>query len=142
MAMAFRSLIDGLHERLAARGYGDIRPAYGFVLLSCRQAPMSVGDVATLLGFTKQAASKLVDNMESDGYVRRVAHESDARARRVQLTAKGRRALTAVESIYAELESGWADVIGERKVEDLRRALDTVLRAQNDGELPAVRPTF
>lgn len=142
MAMAFRSLIDGLHGRLAERGFGDIRPAYGFVLLACREGSLSVGDVAVLLGFTKQAASKLVDTMARDGYVRRVADENDARGRRVQLTAKGHRALLAVEAIYVELEGEWADVLGERRVEGLRKDLTTVLKAHNDGKLPAVRPTF
>ncbi len=142
MAMAFRSLIDGLHARLAERGFADIRPAYGFVLLACREQSVSVGDIAVLLGFTKQAASKLVDTMARDGYARRVADDSDARGRRVQLTAKGHRALSAVEAIYVELEGEWAEVLGKRRVETLRKDLVTVLRAQNDGQLPAVRPTF
>ncbi|GMV17673.1 MAG: MarR family transcriptional regulator [Polyangiaceae bacterium] len=142
LAMAFRSLIDGLHARLSKQGFADIRPAYGFVLLSCRESPLSVGDIAALLGFTKQAASKLVDTMERDGYVLRAVDEDDARARRVELTAKGHRALAAVERIYVELEAEWAGVLGERRVETMRRDLVTVLRTQNAGKLPAVRPTF
>ena len=32
-AIAYRQLIDGLHDRLQARGWTDVRPAFGFVLL-------------------------------------------------------------------------------------------------------------
>ncbi len=142
MAMAFRSLIDRLHERLAARGFDDIRPAYGFVLLACRDRAIGVVDIAVMLGFTKQAASKLVETMARDGYVSRVVNKNDARGRRVQLTAKGQRALSAVEAIYAQLEGEWAHVLDARRVEGLRRDLTTVLKAQNGGTLPAVRPTF
>ena len=36
LAMAYRQLIDGLHERLPAVGFTDVRPSYGFVLLAVR----------------------------------------------------------------------------------------------------------
>ena len=35
-AIAYRLLIDGLHDRLQAQGWTDVRPAYGFVLLAAR----------------------------------------------------------------------------------------------------------
>jgi hypothetical protein len=38
-AIAYRLLIDSLHERLQARGWTDVRPAYGFVLLAARDQP-------------------------------------------------------------------------------------------------------
>jgi DNA-binding MarR family transcriptional regulator len=139
--MAFRSLIDDLHERLAARGIRDVRPAYGFVLLAARHSPLSVGDVGVLLGTTKQAASKLVDSLEADGYVRRIADRDDARSRRIELTRDGHRVLEAVEHIYRELEREWADIVGERRVESMRADLTKILRTQNDGVLPPVRPT-
>jgi DNA-binding MarR family transcriptional regulator len=140
-AIAYRSLIDGLHERLRARGWRDVRPAYGFVLLAARDGPTTSTALAALMGTTKQAASKLVDSMEHAGYVRRRAGTADARQRPVELTARGRRLLATVESIYAELEAGWADVIGTERVERLRADLVAVL-AGADGVLPPVRPTW
>jgi DNA-binding MarR family transcriptional regulator len=142
LAMAFRSLIDALHERLAKRGIGDVRPAYGFVLLAARQAPIGVGDIGDLLGTTKQAASKLVDSLEGDGYVRRATDAGDGRARRIELTRRGHLVLEAVEEIYAELESEWGAIVGRREVERIRAILTEILRAQNGGSLPPVRPTW
>jgi DNA-binding MarR family transcriptional regulator len=140
--MAYRSLIDQLHARLEQRGLRDVRPAYGFVLLAARQAPIGVSDVGELLGTTKQAASKLVDSLESDGYVRRVADASDGRARRIELTRRGHDLLRTVEGIYADLESEWAEVAGRSRVEAIRDDLQRILRAQNGGALPPVRPTW
>ena len=57
-AIAYRLLIDGLHERLRARGWTDVRPAFGFVLLGtvllvgalCFLPALALGPVAEHLG--------------------------------------------------------------------------------------------
>ena len=134
-AIAYRALIEELHERLRAGGWHELRPAYGFVLLAARDGPTTSTALAALMGTTKQAASKLVDSMEHTGYVRRRAGTADARQRPVELTARGRRLLATVESIYAELEARWADVIGTDHVERLRADLVAVL-ADAEGALP------
>jgi DNA-binding MarR family transcriptional regulator len=140
-AIAYRSLIDGLHARLQAEGWDDVRPAYGFVLLAARPKPTTSTQLAALMGVTKQAASKVVDSMEAAGYVRRLSGDGDARRRPVELTARGRDLLATVEAIYADLEAGWVKAIGRDGVERLRADLVTVL-AGPDGELPPVRPTW
>lgn len=139
-AIGFRELVDALHERLAARGWHDVRRSYGFVLLAAREADVQVGEVAALLGVTKQAASKLVAAMEEAGYVRRAARPGDGRARTVALTERGRQLLVAVEEIYGELDAQWAAVLGADRVEALRTDLETVLRHGHGGVLPPVRP--
>jgi DNA-binding MarR family transcriptional regulator len=141
-AMATRYLIDEMHTRLADRGWPAIGSAFGFVLLAARAQPVRTGAVAGLLGVTKQAASKLVDSMEAEGYVRRRPADDDRRAKVLELTARGNRLLGDVEAIYAELETEWAEVLGRRRVEDLRRDLHQVLLTTHGGTLPAIRPTW
>lgn len=138
-AMAYRLLVDGLHEQLAERGWSDVRQAYGFVLLALRDGPALLRDLPAALGTSKQAVSKLVDAMVAAGYVDRATDPGDARAKRVQLSRRGRELLAAVEEIYRELESGWAEVLGEARLAELRDGLVTVLRAGHGGALPAVR---
>jgi DNA-binding MarR family transcriptional regulator len=139
LAIGYRSMIDGLHEGLREHGWHDVRPAFGFVLLAARDAPTTVREVALLMGTTKQAASKLLDTMEDASYVRRGIDRTDGRQRPVTLTPRGAKLLRQVEAIYATLEADWAQVIGERSVERLRRDLTKVLTGPN-GRLPAVRP--
>jgi DNA-binding MarR family transcriptional regulator len=141
-AIAYRQLIDGLHDRLQARGWTDVRPAFGFVLLAAREQPTSATELAALMGITKQAASKLVDAMVSGGYVRRGADPQDGRQRPVALTGRGEELLSAVEQVYAELEDHWAKVIGASHVDRMRRDLMRVLSGPTDGQLPPVRPTW
>ena len=142
-AMATRDLIDELHVRLARHGWPGMRPAFGFTLVAAQQQqPLTSGDIASLLGVSKQAASKLVDTMAGEGYVTRRPAGDDGRAKIVELTARGRKLLAAVEEIYAELEAEWAGVIGRERVESMRADLTDVLLATHDGKLPAIRPNW
>lgn len=142
LAMSFRTMIDELHLRLAHRGWSDVRPAYGFVLLALREGPTSATDIAALMGTTKQAASQLVDAMEAAGLVTRVASSRDGRVRELVLAERGRDLLAAVEEIYAEIEAEWAAQAGVRDLATVRRALLSVVRSANDDRLPAVRPIW
>ncbi len=140
LAMAYGDLIDQLHARLRADGWADVRPAYGFVLLATRAGSQSLTELASRLEVSKQAASKLVESMVAADYLTYVTDGGDSRVKGVALSDRGRRLLAAVEGIYADLEAGWAELIGARAVETMRRHLLTVVRARHDGELPTVRP--
>ena len=142
LAMGFRLAITGLHERLAERGWDDVRPPYGFVLLALRSGPLTVTDVGGLMGMTKQAASQLVDAMAQSGYLVRSVDESDRRQRVLSLSVKGETLLGAVEEIYAEIEAEWADMAGADALRATRDALTRIVLTANDGVLPAVRPTW
>ena len=140
-AIAYRCLVDGLHERLRGRGWHDVRPAYGFVLLAARDRPITVTALAELLGMTKQAASKLAEAMLVSGYLDRIESGDDGRVRPLGLSDRGRALLFDVEQIYRELEGGWADLIGVGSLARLRADLRTVV-SEPDGSLPAVRPLW
>ena len=141
-AVGYRQLIDGLHDRLQDRGWTDVRPAFGFVLLAARDQPTSVTELAELMGMTKQAASKLVDAMVSGGYIKRGTDPQDGRQRPVSLTGRGGELLSAVEQIYAELEEGWAKLIGASHLDRMRQDLMRVLADPASGQLPPVRPSW
>jgi len=141
LVMAYRQLIDALHERLAAAGYEDVRPAYGYVLLAVRDKPTTAAEVVSLLGVTKQATSKLIEEMEHGGYVKRDVHGDDARAKAIAITPRGKRFLGVVESIYRDLEAEWARATSRKRVETLRADLRAIVEAAHGGTLPPVRPT-
>lgn len=140
LAMAYRLLHDALHARLRDAGWHDVRSAYGFVLLAVRGDATTTGDLAELLGTSKQASSKLLDAMEAAGYVRRTTDEADRRIKVVELAERGRELLAEVEQIYSELEQEWSATMGARGVEQTRRNLTAVVRAAHGGELPVMRP--
>ena len=139
LAMAYRLLVDGLHERLPERGWTDVRPAFGFVLLALRAGPSSLRELPAVLGTSKQAVSKLVAAMVAAGYVEQAVDPTDARAKQVQLSDRGQALLVEVEGIWVELEQDWAATLGLERLAGLRGDLETVIRAAHGGSLPAVR---
>jgi len=138
--MGAGQLVSRMHDRLEEEGWRPIRPSYGFVLSRVRAQPATIVELAAFLGITKQASSKLVEQMERDGLVDIGPHPTDSRAKSVAISEQGRRLLMSVERIYADLEAEWADVLGHEMIEEMREGLKTVLRATNGGALPPMRP--
>ncbi|MBA3289188.1 MAG: MarR family transcriptional regulator [Acidimicrobiia bacterium] len=141
LAMSYRWMIDELHRRLAADGWRGIRPAYGFMLLAVRPGPITPTELATQLGVTKQAASKLADAMITDKLLDRDVDDDDARRRRITLAPRGLELLAAVEAIYAALEDEWADIVGATSIRQTKQRLSRALLAVHDGAFPPIRPT-
>ena len=141
-AVAYRSLIMDLHAELRARGWSDVRPAYGFVLLALQSGPTTSGALSDLLGITKQATSKLVTAMLDAGYLTRTIGAADARERPIALTERGSDLLAVVAQIYVDLEARWAYVIGADELERLRSGLTAALTDNGRNELPAIRPAW
>ena len=73
---------------------------------------------------TKQGMMLVVDDLESRGYVRRVADPDDARAKIVRLTAHGRRAASEARRAVQALETRTRRMLGDRRYETLRETLD------------------
>lgn len=133
-------LVDDLHAELVARGWRDVRHAWGFVLGRLSTGPASVNDLAAFLGVSKQAASKTVEHMLASGLVRISSHPEDGRRKMLEMTDEGRRFLTDVEEIYEQLEESWAGHIGRHELELMRSQLTAFLTARNDGTMPPPTP--
>lgn len=90
---ARRVLATDLDADLAERGYPDLRPGHAALFLSIdRRTGSRITELAEEARLTKQGMMAIVDDLEARGYVRRVVDPTDARAKLVRLTARGRRA--------------------------------------------------
>jgi DNA-binding MarR family transcriptional regulator len=142
LAMALSAVVEELHEHLERRGWGPIRPLWGFVLLALREEPRSISEIGGLLGVTKQSAGKVVDGLTEAGLVQRAPNALDRRASAIGLTKQGLRFLVDVETSYAEIESGWRDAIGERRLAAVRTGLADALVAHYGAGRPPLRPVL
>lgn len=82
-------LLDAVHRS----GHPALRTVHGYLIQRLLVGSPTVGELAEALGVTQQAASKSISELESLGYVRRVADAGDQRIRRVELTERGRDAV-------------------------------------------------
>lgn len=82
----------------------------------------SVDLLRQVLGLTSSGTVRLVDRLEADGYVRRIAGD-DGRTTRIALTAAGRRVAARVSAARAEVLAG---ALADLSASD-RRTLDGLL---------------
>lgn len=129
--LAFRQIIDETHDELAVQGHPDMRPMHGFVFQAIGVEGTTAVELGRRLGVSKQAAGKLVDNLERLGYVERAADPSDARRKLVRLTAHGWDALHRSAMLFDAVRKRWADELGP----DRMRAFEAVLREMTPGEM-------
>jgi DNA-binding MarR family transcriptional regulator len=118
-------------RRLRAAGYGDIRAAHDKVFTNIGDGA-TVSELAQRAQLTKQAMTELVEHLERMGYVERVPHADDRRARLVRLTARGERCVSAATSVLLDVERRWARLVGRQRYGDARAVLAAILGAMRD----------
>jgi DNA-binding MarR family transcriptional regulator len=122
---ARRALAGELDADLEERGFPDLRPGHTTLFLSIdRRSGSRLTDLAEQVRLTKQGMMLLVDDLESRGYVRRVPDPSDARAKLVRLTARGRRAAAECRRAVQGLEQRVRWQLGDRRYDTLREVLE------------------
>jgi DNA-binding MarR family transcriptional regulator len=120
---ANRLVADRLNAAVAQAGIADMRAPFGFVIRALAEAPLELTALADRLGVTKQAAIKVVDEMEARGFLNRQPHPSDRRAKHLTLTAKGRAVREAALAESHRMEAELRAALGDADVEAFRRVL-------------------
>jgi DNA-binding MarR family transcriptional regulator len=142
MALSFRllaaanALVDGIQTGLGARGFTDVRPAYGFAFALLSHGGATISDLAAHLGVTRQAGAQLVDEMAARGYVERRPHPADGRAQLVVLTDRGWACTRAASAAAADTAREWAAALGAARLQSLSGDLAKVASAER------LRPTW
>ena len=141
LVVAARAVFDALHERLAAAGHPDLRPAHGYAFQAIGDRGATASELAARLGVTKQAAGQMLGELERLAYVERDPRSAgDRRRRPVVLTARGREALAlsadALDTLFAE----WAEHVGAERLE--RLAADLASLTALYGRRPGLRPVW
>lgn len=140
LAAANRCVSDRLVDAVAGIGDAVMRPSFGFVLRAVAAEEPTVTRLAELLGVSKQAASRLADDMVIAGFLHRAGDPNDRRRITLQLTAAGaavrRRALAESRAMEDELRQRFgSDAVGQLRV----LLTDFVQRHGGGDELAAQR---
>ncbi|BDU07030.1 MarR family transcriptional regulator [Nocardia cyriacigeorgica] len=121
--LPYRAIENRVFAALAEAGYRDITLAQARIVQRIAPGGIRLTELAEQAQVTKQTAGFLVDQLERAGYVERVPDPTDGRARLVRLSARGQQATSVANAVAAEVENEWADYLGPRTTEQLRRAL-------------------
>jgi DNA-binding MarR family transcriptional regulator len=120
---AARAVADRLGDAVLRAGIDDMRTSFGFVIRALAERDRTLTELSELLGVTKQAAIKVVDEMELRGYLTREADSADRRAKVLSLTDKAKRVRRVALRESRRLEKELLDDAGAGDVQAMRRTL-------------------
>ncbi|HYZ08330.1 MAG TPA: MarR family transcriptional regulator [Pseudonocardiaceae bacterium] len=145
---AFVALNNSVVARLAESGHGVVRAAHGAVFQYLDDTGTTVSLLAERAQMTKQAMAELVRHLEIHGYVERVPHSTDRRAKLVLPTDRGHDVIAIAQQFAPELETRIRRLLGPDRFQALcddlqaiRRAVEATAPAVDLAEGPQRRPT-
>src|SRR3954468_9092623 len=131
--------VTKLFARLREQGFEHVREGHGCVFgFIDLDNGSRLTELAESAGLTKQAVGEAVAELEELGYAERLPDPPDRRAKIIKLTPRGVEACLMGRRLFAEIESEWADEVGEDLVIALREAAERIATAER--EAAAGRP--
>ena len=131
LAATGRALADELSAAMSKAGL-TVRPSFGFVIRAVASEEPTINRLAELLGATKQAASKLADEVEQAGFIERFSNPQDRRSRRLRLTPAGKKVRSRALHTSERLEAELAEAVGADAIAGCRATLMALLARTGD----------
>ena len=129
LAKAAQRWNELLAARFVSRGFGEVRPSYGSVLLPLfEQDGLRMTTIASRARLSKQTMTTMVRLCERDGLVRRDRDPGDGRAFVVELTERGRAFRAVADDVVRELDDLTLAALGRRRRDALQEALKGVMQ--------------
>ena len=139
VVLAGLAIADWVRDAMRERGIDDIRFSQLFVFARLATGPATVRDVAEQMGFSHQAASLLVGELERLGAVRRVPNPADGRSRHIELTERGFELLQVGLDAREELLAHLADQFSEQERDIATRVVTEMLDHVGGAESVRIR---
>ena len=131
--LAYQGFVRQLHTAMAERGFDDLGRSDGIVMRVLNGGPRKVSELSALLEITPQGTAQIVEDMERRGYVVRRPDPGDARARLVDLSPRGRKAIDAARAFHRAFETRMRRRHGAAAIDDFRAVLSDMAAAAPGG---------
>ena len=120
LAKASQRWNELLYAHFSERGYGEVRPAYGSILLPLfEEDGLRMGELANRARLAKQTMTTMVRLLERDGLVEREPDPDDGRATRIHLTERARSFRPVAEEVLGTLDELITSSLGARRAQQL-----------------------
>jgi DNA-binding MarR family transcriptional regulator len=117
---------DAVRADFAQNGFGDVTPAQSALLRNLGEDGSRPSELAAHANVTRQAITKLVDELEQLDLVRRDPDPDDGRGVIVRYTDRGRAGLALARKRMLALEGAWAAQVGADRWAEVRSTLETL----------------
>jgi DNA-binding MarR family transcriptional regulator len=105
LGLAYQRFVVELNQHLAAKGFKDIKPTFGYLFRALDGRRLTTAQLAARLQITSQGMAKIVEEAVSAGYLERQADPSDARVKLLGLAPRGLAALKAARAFHRSFET-------------------------------------
>ena len=123
LAIARLRRLNGMRAALAERGFTDFRRGDGAWVRILAHEPLGLGELAEIIGISRQAATKMADSLERRGYVERRGDDADRRRVVLHLTDLGRRYEQAIVEAVDTLDESFRASVSAADLEAAFRVL-------------------
>jgi len=123
LRMPWEAVQRHMLERLHERGFDDFDAAYLNVFQYPGPQSARPSELAARLRMTKQAVNYLLGELERLDYLKRQPDPDDLRSKRVALTPRGESAIRVIREAVGEVETSWAQRLGPKRFDQLRKLL-------------------
>jgi len=118
-----------LIHRLHTAGHGTVQASYIGILGNVDTEGTRLVTIARRTGNTRQAVGQLVRAIEVAGFLERAPDPDDGRAVLLRHTPAGRALLADALEAMADIEAGYEEIIGPRRMRALKSALTEIADA-------------
>lgn len=131
---AARLLNEKAIGRARARTNVPLRTVHTTVLPHVGFEGTRLTDLAAKLGVSKQAAGQLVDELVEFGHLERVPDPTDARAKVIRYSKKGKAGILEGLAILKELEGELTEIVGASAMRTMHEALAKVVSRELESQ--------
>lgn len=121
---------EELFDTLARQGHPSLRPQHGAVLAYLDAEGSRATDLARSSGQHKQVVGKLIDELETLGYVERRPDPDDRRAKLIVPTPLGLDEMTRSDAILTAIEQRHADAVGTTAYTEFKQRFRQITQQQ------------
>lgn len=112
----------GISDGLRSRGH-HLTTSITHLVPNLPASGLGMSALASRVGLSLQRTGQLVQQLEDDGYVERVADPNDGRAKRVVYTRRGRKLLRDIETLTEAITARFVAVLGAQRFAKLHAEL-------------------
>lgn len=114
-------------RKLRQRGYTRLSMVHTTLLPHLDVDGTQATVLAERAGITKQAAGRVIADLEREGYVQRLPDPADQRASMIVFTGAGRQFLVDAYHVKKEIEQEYTALLGSGRMQQLRSTLQELL---------------
>lgn|SRR5665213_792532 len=127
LAIARLRWLNRMRAALAERGFTEFRRGDGAWVRILGAEPQGPGEVAEIIGISRQAATKMADSLERRGYVERGDDDADRRRVVLSLTDLGHRYEQAIIEVVDDLNETFRASVPPADLEAALRVLHVAI---------------